>query len=370
MKDYYQILGVSREATADEIKKRFRQLARETHPDANPDDPKAEERFREVAEAYEVLSDPERRARYDRGETFDFGDMFSNFGGLNEILEAFFGGAGFGGAGGGGFGGFGRGGGYRRDLSGSDLSVRLEVELAEAALGAEREIKYRAPGSCPTCEGTGAATGTVPETCSNCSGQGVVQVARRTLLGTMATVTECGTCNGRGKTVATPCGTCRGRQVVDEERSVTVDVPAGIDNGARLRLRGHGGAGLDGAAAGDLYVSVSVAPDDVFDRQGEHLFQHVTIPWTELTLGTEIEVPLIDGDTAVLTIPVATQPGTRFRMKGEGAGKLNGRGRGDLYIDTSTEVPDSLSKDEEALIRQLAELRKENPRKGRGKKRR
>ena len=361
MKDYYQILGVSREATPDEIKKRFRQLARETHPDANPDDPNAEERFREVAEAYEVLSDADRRARFDRGETMDFGDMFSNFGGLNEILEAFFGG--------GGIGGFGRSG-FRRDLSGSDLSIRLEVTLAEAALGAERELKYRAPGECPTCEGSGAAAGTTPETCSTCSGQGAVQVNRRTLLGTMATVAECTTCHGRGKVVATPCATCRGRQLIDEERQVAVDVPAGIDNGARLRLRGHGGAGLDGSRAGDLYVSVSVASDNLFDRQGEHLFQSIVVPFTELTLGTEVEVPLIDGDIAVLTIPVATQPGTRFRMKGEGAGRLNGRGRGDLYIDTATEVPGSLSKDEESLLREFAELRNENPKKsGRGKRR-
>lgn len=361
LKDYYQILGVGKDASPEEIKKRFRQLARETHPDANPDDPNAEARFREVAEAYEVLSDPDRRARYDRGESMDFGDMFSSFGGLNEILEAFFGG-------GGGIGGFGRSG-YRRDLSGSDLSIRLEVTLAEAALGASKELKYRAPGECTTCSGTGAAKGTVPETCGTCNGQGAVQVNRRTLLGTMATVAECSTCHGRGKVVTTACHTCRGRQLIDEERSVTVEVPAGVDNGARLRLRGHGGVGIDGAPGGDLYVTMNVTPDPVFERQGEHLFQRVVVPFTELTLGTEIEIPLIDGDTAVLTVPVATQPGTRFRMRGEGAGRLNGRGRGDLYIDAATEVPENLSKDEEALLRQFAELRKETPAKGKRRRR-
>lgn len=361
LKDYYQILGVDRNASAADIKKRFRQLARETHPDANPDDPHAEARFREVAEAYEVLSDPDRRARYDRGETIDFGDMFSSFGGLNEILEAFFGG-------GGGFGGFGRAG-YRRDLSGSDLSIRLEVSLAEAALGGEKELKYRAPGTCPTCDGSGAAEGTSAETCGTCNGQGAVQVNRRTLLGTMATVAECSTCSGRGKVVTTPCQTCRGRQLIDEERSVTVDVPAGVDNGARLRLRGHGGAGTDGAQPGDLYVTVSVAPDEVFERQGEHLFQQVVVPFSEMALGTEIEVPLIDGDVAVLTVPAGTQPGTRFRMRGEGAGRLNGRGRGDLYIDATTAVPENLSKDEETLLRQFAELRNERPAKGKRRRR-
>ncbi|MCP3994550.1 MAG: DnaJ domain-containing protein, partial [bacterium] len=237
MKDYYEILGVSRDATQDEIKKAFRQLARDTHPDANPDDPEAEARFREIAEAYEILSDPQRRSAFDRGEQFGAGDLFSNFGGLDDILQQFFGG---------GFGGFG-GSGRRGPSRGSDIGVTVEMTLAEAAIGASRKIDVVAPERCPSCSGSGSEPGHDPRRCPTCNGAGQVQVARQTMLGQMMTVTDCTTCRGRGEIIESPCKTCSGSGRLDSERTLTVEIPAGVDDGTRLRLSGRGGVGERGA---------------------------------------------------------------------------------------------------------------------------
>ena len=249
MKDYYEILGVDRDAGPEEIKKAFRRLARETHPDANPGDPGAEDRFREVAEAYEVLSDPQKRARYDRGETLEFGDLFANFGSLNDLLNSFFGGGGF---------GFGDPFGTQvQQRSGQDLLVEARVTLAEAAVGVEKELTFTAPQACPTCGSTGAAPGTVPERCPRCAGQGAIQVSRRTMLGTMATLQTCDRCHGRGEVVSEPCPTCLGAHLVEDGRVLTVRIPAGVDTGSRLRLRGEGGAGPTGTRPGDLRVAAT-----------------------------------------------------------------------------------------------------------------
>lgn len=350
MKDYYAILGVSSDATGEEIKKAFRRLARETHPDANPGDEAAEARFREIAEAYEVLSDPARRSRYDRGETLDLGDLFSNFGSLNDILNSF-------------FGGFGAGDPFAATAQrrGLDLLVSARVTLAEAASGTETVIEFRAPVACETCAGSGAADGTEPETCPQCAGNGVVQISRRTFLGTMASVQPCDRCGGRGQIVRVPCSTCRGRTVVDAERQLSVKVPAGVETGSRLRIRGQGGAGEAGLPSGDLYVEIEVEADDRFERVGADLVHTVEVGISEAVLGTKVDIPLVDGHETDLEIPAGTRSGTVIRIPGEGMGRLDQRGRGDLLIEVVIDVPRKLSDEEEDLMRRFAELRGERP---------
>lgn len=361
MKDYYQLLGVERDAGPDEIKKAFRKLARETHPDANPDDPSAEARFREIAEAYEVLSDPQKRARYDRGETLEFGDLFANFGSLNDLLNSFFGGGGF---------GFGDPFGAQvQQRSGQDLLVEADVTLAEAALGVEKELSFRAPHPCPTCGATGAAPGTSPEQCPRCAGQGAIQVSRRTMLGTMATLQTCDRCHGRGEIVTQPCHTCGGSQLVEDDRTLTVRIPAGVETGSRLRLRGEGGAGPAGTRSGDLYVQLRVEIDPRFERDGFDLWHRLSIGVSEAILGTSVKVPLIDDDPMTMDIPAGTQPGTTVRVPRRGLGRLNGRGRGDMMVEIGVEIPSKLTRDEEDAVRQFAELRNERPADRRGRRR-
>jgi molecular chaperone DnaJ len=349
MQDYYDILGVSRDASSDEIKKAFRRLARDTHPDANPDDPGAEARFREIAEAYEVLSDARRRAAYDRGEQFAAGDLFSNFAGLDEILSQFFGG------------GFGFGGGRGGPSRGRDMAVRVEISLAEAAAGVEQELSFVAPTTCSVCAGSGSEPGHDLVTCPRCSGRGQVQVQRNTLLGSMMTVTQCSACSGRGQLVEEACHECRGAGRVQGEQQLSVDIPAGVDTGTRLRLTGRGGAGELHAPAGDLYVEILIAPDERFERHDEDLLHKVRLGIAEASLGRSIEVPLIDGGTYEMDVPAGTQPGSIFRLAREGMPKLRRRGRGDLLVEIEVVVPSSVSAEEEELLRRLAELRDEEP---------
>lgn len=350
MSDYYEILGVSSDASQDEIKKAFRGLARDTHPDANPDDPDAEARFREVAQAYEILSDPAKRASYDRGEQFPMGDLFSNFGGLDDILQQFFGGTGFG------FGG--RGSGPR---SGSDVAVAVEITLAEAAFGVSRQIQFKAPGVCPTCGGNGSEPGHVPLTCPTCDGRGQVQARRNTMLGSVVTLAACTTCRGRGKLIEQPCSQCSGDGRVTAETTLTVEVPGGVDDGTRLRLTGRGGAGDAMTPPGDLYVEVRVAADDRFDRLGDDLRHDLRLGIAEATLGVSTAIPLVDGGEREVDIPAGTQPGTVFRLAREGMPRLRRRGRGDLLVAIDVVVPDELTADEEELLRKYAELRGERP---------
>ena len=353
MKDYYDILGVGRDASQDEIKKAFRALARETHPDANPDDPEAEHRFREIAEAYEVLSDTQKRARYDRGETFGGQDLFSQFGGLEDILNQFFGG---------GFGGFGGFGGTRSGPQrGRDVAVRIDLELADAAFGVEREVTFAGQVRCETCEGTGAEPGHDPVMCSTCNGQGRVQAARQTLLGTMMTVTDCPDCQGTGKRIDHPCAICSGEGRHRGDRSLTVEVPPGVETGTRLRLSAKGSAGQRNAPAGDVYVEIRVTDDERFQRVGDDLHHRVTVGFTEATFGTEVEVPLLDGGTEMLEIPGGTQPETIYRLGKKGVPHLQRRGRGDLLVHIEVAVPTDLDAEAEEALRAYADLRGESP---------
>lgn len=350
MKDYYEILGVSRDADPDTIKKAFRRLARDTHPDANPDDPEAEARFREIAEAYEVLSDPQKRARYDRGETIGGQDLFSQFGGLEDILNQFFGGAAFGGFGG-----------QRGPARGRDVAVRIDLTLAEAAFGLDREVEFTTMVECDTCDGVGAKRATDVVTCGTCNGQGRVQVARQTMLGTMMTVQECPDCDGTGSRIKTPCAECEGEGRTRGERTLTVEVPPGVATGTRLRLNGKGAAGQRTAPAGDVYVEIRVLADDRFQRDGDDLHHRVRIGITEAVFGTTVDVPLIEDGTEPLDIPAGTQPETVFRIGKKGVPRLQRRGRGDLLVHVEVVIPTDLDDDQEQLLRDYAEQRGEHP---------
>jgi molecular chaperone DnaJ len=348
MQDYYDILGVSRNASADEIKKSFRNLARDTHPDANPDDPEAEARFREIAEAYEVLSDEHKRGAYDRGEQVAAGDLFSNFGGLDDILQQFFGG---------GFAGGGRSG----ARSGRDVGVRVDMSLAEAATGVSRDVSFSAAIKCTVCEGSGSEPGHDPVLCPTCGGRGQVQVQRNTLLGSMMTVAQCSTCRGRGQLIEEFCYECRGAGRVQREHSLTVEIPAGVETGTRLRLSGRGEAGDLNASAGDLYVEMRVEPDERFERSGEELLHRVRLGIAEAALGTEIKVPLVGGGSHLFDVPPGTQSSSLFRLPREGMPRLRRRGRGDLVIEVEVHIPEDLSAEEEDLLRRFAALREEEP---------
>ncbi|MFQ5555334.1 MAG: molecular chaperone DnaJ [Acidimicrobiia bacterium] len=359
MPDYYEALGVSRDAGQEEIKKAFRRLARETHPDANPDDPGAEARFRTIAEAYEVLSDPQKRAAYDRGEVFSGGDLFTNLAGLDEILQQFFGGS------------FGFGSRQASSVRrGPDIAVTTEVTLAEAAFGVSCEVHFKAPEGCTVCHGSGSEPGHQPESCPTCGGHGRVQVNRSTFLGSMVTVSECSTCRGRGTIVRNPCPECRGAGRIEAEQSLTVEIPAGVDDGTRLRLAGRGGAGEMASPPGDLYLQVRVLDDPRFERLGDDLRHRLPVGIAEASLGAMTKVPLIDGDFFDLEIPAGTQPGTLFRMPRRGMPRLRRRGRGDLLVEVEIAVPEELSEDEETALRAFADARGEQPSPARKRKRR
>lgn len=354
--DYYELLGVGRGATADELKRAYRRLARELHPDTNPD-PTAEDRFKEIALAYEVLADPERRRRYDtfgpegaaRGNG---GDPFSGFGaggGLGDIFDAFFGGGGGAGGARGGQGG---------PPAGADLELAVEIAFEEAVFGVAREVSLRAPVHCDTCEATGAAPGTAPVTCGECQGSGQVRRVRQSILGQMVTAGPCPRCSGIGRTVAEPCPDCRGEGRRTRERSYTVDVPAGIDDGNTLRLSGRGAAGPRGGPNGDLYVHVRVRPHERFTRAGLDLVHELHLPVTQAALGVHLPFETLDGDED-LVIPAGTQTGRVFRLRGRGVPRVDGRARGDLLVQVVVDTPEPTSREEEDLLRQLAALRGE-----------
>ncbi len=350
-RDYYEVLGVSREAGAEDLKRAYRTLARSLHPDANPDDPEAEARFKEVALAYETLSDPRRRQHYDRfgaggpGAAGGAGDAFG--GGLGDIFEAFFGGSSP----------FGGGQEQAAPQRGVDLEVTIDLEFADAVFGCEYEVAVRTAVPCDTCEATGAEPGTAPSTCVNCGGAGQVRQVRQSLLGQMVTSAACPNCGGMGEVVEDPCGSCggEGREIVDH--NYTVDIPPGVDTGNVLRLTGRGAVGQRGGGAGDLFVKVRVRPDQRFERHGHDLVHELVVPFTQAALGAEIELETLDG-TRPLEIPAGVQSGHLLRLRGLGV--PNRRGRGDLVVGVVVRTPEKLTEVEEELLRQFAEVRGED----------
>lgn len=369
--DYYEILGVSRSATPDEIKKAYRRLARQYHPDANPGDPAAEDRFKQVAEAYEVLRDPERRQRYDMfgregvraGARGPGGAGAGGFGfGIDDIFEAFFGGAGQSPFGGGG--GFGGGGDRARAsaTAGADVSVRVDLTFAEAAFGLEEtdvEARVRAP--CTTCDATGVREGGAPTRCPACSGRGEVRQTRRTMLGEMVTAHVCPECRGTGEIVTDPCSECRGEGRRPEVIGRTITVPAGIEDGTQLRLSGRGDSGLRGGPAGDLYIEFRVAaPPHGWRRDGADLHYMLEVPMTVAALGGQMSFPSLDaGDDIEITVKAGTHSGQTKRLRGRGAGKLRGSGRGDLIVTNVVLTPGEIDAEQEELLRRIALLREE-----------
>ncbi len=343
--DYYRVLGVDRGASTEEIKKAFRRLARETHPDANPGDPTAEARFREAAEAYEVLSDPDKRRRYDRGDTFDFTDLLSGFGGIDDILRSVFGDGGL----------FGSR--PSRPTRGRDVLVHAEITLEQAASGAEIPISFDSRVLCTACSGSGAEPGTDRVTCPDCGGSGQVRVTQRSIFGTMLTASTCARCQGSGSWVATPCTACSGSGAMAEQVEVNVEVPPGISSGTRLRLTGRGESAGASGMAGDLYIELSVQSHELFERHDNDLWYTLKLDISEAALGTVVEVPTIDGGVTEITIPAGTQPGEFFRIPGAGMTVLGRRARGDMLVIAGVEIPTDLTPEEEDLMRRWADLR-------------
>jgi molecular chaperone DnaJ len=345
-RDYYEVLGVARDAEETEIKKAFRRLARELHPDVNLE-PDAEERFKEAAEAYEVLSDAERRQTYDsygrEGLRSGGFDPRAGFGSIDDILQAFFGGGG----------GFGFGGGGGR-AAGGDIAIAIAIELAEVATGVSREITYEAVGSCEHCHGNGAEPGTPIRTCERCGGAGELRQVARTPFGQMVRSAVCDVCGGAGKVPETPCGTCGGSGRTRQTKTNVIEVPAGIEDGQRMRVGGAGHAGEPGAPAGDLYVEVRVGEDERFQRDGSDLVSVISIAATEAMLGTTVAVQTLDGEEEIEVAP-GTQPGHEEVLKSAGLPHLGGRRRGNQRVVLNVVVPTNLSEEQRDLAERLDE---------------
>jgi molecular chaperone DnaJ len=349
--DYYELLEIERDADTNEIKRAYRVAARRYHPDTNPDDAEAEARFKEVATAYEVLSDPEKRRHYDRfgadgpqmgGDGFGFGG-----GGLGDIFDAF-----FNGAGGGGFGGGGRSG----PQGGPDLEVAVEIDFESAVFGTAEEVTVRTAVACNDCEATGAKPGTHAERCAQCGGAGQVRQVRQSILGQMVTAVPCPVCRGAGEVISDPCPTCKGEGREVTEKTYTVDIPAGVDTGSTLRLSGFGAVGVRGGGQGDLYVQVRVRPHARFAREGVDLHHELHLPVTQAALGAVLAFETLDGSEE-LVVPRGTQTGRVFRLRGRGVPHVRGRGRGDLLVRAVVDTPTDLSPEVEDALRSLAELR-------------
>lgn len=350
--DLYEVLGVSRDASAEDIKKAYRRLAREHHPDVNGD-PAAEERFKQITGAYEILSDPEKRARYDAyGVGGSSGQPFTD---LQDIFDVFFGQGGFGG-----YGGYGAGrrGPRSPQRRGEDVAVPVRLDFAEAAFGARRDLEIDRLVPCDLCGGSGAHPGTAPLACRTCGGSGEVQSVRRSVFGTLMTSATCRTCDGTGQEIPDKCERCFGQGRIRMPATVTVDIPSGVADGMELRVAGNGHAGVAGGTAGDLFVRIEVEPSPAFERRGQDLFTVLDVSITQAALGSDIEVEGLDGIEEVRVEP-GTESGTVLRLKGKGVPQLNRHGRGDLYVTIHVVTPRELSREERQLLSRFAVLRGE-----------
>ena len=366
MADYYAVLDVPRTASDDDIKKSYRKLAMKYHPDRNNGSKEAEERFKEITEAYDVLRDPQKRAAYDRygeaglrggGAGFHHVDLsealgifmrdFGGFGGLEELFG-------------------GRGATSSGPRSGADLKITVPLTLQEVASGVEKKVLIRLLESCDRCEGSGAEPGSKSQACSTCGGQGEVRRAQRSFFGQFVTVVPCPTCHGEGRIVQTPCKTCRGEGRVRGEREITVQIPAGVATGQYMTLRGVGNAGARGGPRGDVHVLFEVADDPRFERDGEDLYTEVLVTYPQLVLGAELSVPTVNGHVT-MSMPPATQSGQVFHLRGRGLPRVNANGTGDLHVRVQLWTPDRLSDEERKLLERLGELQPGIPADGRGK---
>ncbi len=355
-RDFYEVLGVKKGASEDELKKAYRKLAKENHPDLHPGDKECEARFKEINEAYEVLSDPDKRAKYDQfghaafdpSQGFGGGGFggFEGFGGFGDIFSDIFGG------------GFGFGGGGGRNPNaprkGDNLRATVNIKFEEAAFGVKKEVFVAKIEQCPDCKGTGCAEGTTAEVCPDCKGTGTVMSTKRTPFGMVQSSEQCPKCKGRGKIIHSPCKTCRGMGSVRRQHKVTVSVPAGIDDGQTISLRGQGNAGLNGGPAGDLLITVLVQPHARFERDGASILLDQEVSFAQAALGAEVEVPTLDGKVK-LNIPEGTQTGTTFRLKGKGVPFLRNGGRGDQFVTVKVAVPRGLSSAQKDALRQYAQ---------------
>lgn len=350
--DYYELLEVERNADSGEIKRAYRIAARRYHPDNNPGDAEAEARFKEVANAYEVLSDPEKRAHYDRfgaDGPRGGGDPFAGFGGagggLGDIFDAFFGGQGQGPT-------------RSGPASGPDLEVAVEIDFEAAVFGTAEEVTVRTAVACETCEATGAKPGTHAERCAQCGGAGQVRQVRQSILGQMVTAVACPVCRGAGEVISDPCETCDGEGREITEKTYTVDIPAGVDTGSTLRLSGFGAVGPRGGGRGDLYVQVRVRRHDRFQRDGDDLVQELHLPMTQAALGAVLPFETLDG-TEELVVPRGTQSGKVFRLRSRGVPHVRGRGRGDILVHVLVDTPTDLDPEVEEALRSVAARRGE-----------
>lgn len=361
-RDFYEVLGVSKGASADEIKKAYRQKAKELHPDRNADNPKAEAQFKEANEAYEVLKDPDKKAAYDRfGHAAFDGGMGgggprggAGFGGgqgdfasaFSDVFDDLFGDI---------MGGRGRGGGQRA-TRGSDLRYNLRVTLEDAYSGLQKTITVPTAVPCATCDGTGAEGGSEPAVCPTCSGMGKVRAQQ----GFFTVERTCPTCSGAGQIIKNPCHACGGDGRIEKERALSVNIPKGVETGTRIRLGGEGEAGLRGGPAGDLYIFIEVQPHNLFQREGEHLFCRVPVSVAAAALGGDIEVPTIDGGRSRVKIPAGSQSGKQMRLRGKGMPQLRGAGSGDMYIELAVETPVNLTSRQKEILREFDQLADDN----------
>ncbi len=360
-RDYYEVLGVAKTASDDEIKKAYRKQAKKYHPDLHPGDKECEEKMKEVNEAYEILSDPEKKGRYDQygfaGVDPSYGAGAGGYGAgfgdidLGDLFGSFFGG------------GFGGGGGQRRNPNaprpGDNLRTNIVITFMEAVHGCTKTVTVNRKDTCPECGGSGAAAGTSPETCPDCHGSGTVTTQQRTPFGIMQSRQPCSRCGGKGRIIKEPCRKCGATGRVSVAKKYEVNIPAGIDDDQSIAMRGLGDAGANGGPAGDLIVNVSVKPDDVFERDRFDVYVTVPITYTQAVMGAEVVVPTVDGKVQY-TVPEGTQPGTMFRLRGKGIQYLNGRGRGDQYVKVSVEIPRKLTREQRKALEAFDATMKED----------